>query len=103
MTIFLSPLSGAVLSSKARSDRDLERSRSEARRIIHALHKAQDKMDELEVKNKMIFLKKFSWFIIAFLHPCRRRITNSRQGKSPRNLIEENSNTIKYQWTFFYF
>ena len=43
------PLKGAVLSSKAQTDRDLERIREEARKIVHALHKAQDRMDDLEV------------------------------------------------------
>ena len=41
-----------MLSSKAQSDNDLKRSRLEAMKIIHALHKAQDKMDELEVRER---------------------------------------------------
>lgn len=40
---------GALLSSKAQSDRDLENTRNEARKIVHALHRAQDRMDDLEV------------------------------------------------------
>ena len=43
------PCIGAVISSKSQSDQELEESRAEARKIIHALHKAQDKMDHLEV------------------------------------------------------
>ena len=43
-------VNGAVLSSKAQSDRQLEEARAEARRIIHAFHKCQDRMDELEVR-----------------------------------------------------
>ena len=43
-------VNGAVLSSKAQSDRQLEEARSEARRIIHAFHKCQDKLDAVEVK-----------------------------------------------------
>ena len=42
-------VNGAVLSSKSQSDRQLEEACSEARRIIHALHKCQDKFDEVEV------------------------------------------------------
>ena len=42
-------VNGAVLSSKAQSDRKLEDARAEARRIIHAFHKCQDKVDQLEV------------------------------------------------------
>ena len=42
-------VNGAVLSSKAQSDRKLEEARSEARRIIHAFHKCQDRVDLLEV------------------------------------------------------
>ncbi len=40
---------GSVLSSKAQSDAQLHKARIEARRIIHALHKAQDKVEVLEV------------------------------------------------------
>ena len=43
-------VNGAVLSSKAQSDRQLEEARTEARKIIHAFHKCQDKLDEVEVK-----------------------------------------------------
>ena len=43
-------VNGAVLSSKAQSDRQLEEARAEARKIIHAFHKCQDKLDEMEVK-----------------------------------------------------
>jgi hypothetical protein len=43
-------VNGAVLSSKAQSDRQLEEARTEARRIIHAFHKCQDKLDEMEVR-----------------------------------------------------
>ena len=42
-------VNGAVLSSKAQSDKKLEDARTEARRIIHAFHKCQDKLDEVEV------------------------------------------------------
>lgn len=49
MFLFHFPPKGAVLSSKAQSDRDLEKTREEARKIVHALHKAQDRMDDLEV------------------------------------------------------
>ena len=42
-------VNGAVLSSKAQSDRQLEEARAEARKIIHAFHKCQDKLDEVEV------------------------------------------------------
>ena len=42
-------VNGAVLSSKAQSDRQLTEARVEARKIIHAFHKCQDKVDVLEV------------------------------------------------------
>ena len=40
---------GAVLSAKSRSDQQLDEARLKARTIIHAFHKAQDKLDALEV------------------------------------------------------
>ena len=43
-------LVGAILSSKSQSDKDLEERRNEARKIIHAFHKAQDRMDDYEVR-----------------------------------------------------
>ncbi len=43
------PFIGAVLTSKSQSDNQLEKAKHEAKKVIHALHKAQDKMDEFEV------------------------------------------------------
>lgn len=43
-------IAGAVLSAKSQSDQQLSEARLKARKIIHAFHKAQDKMDELEVR-----------------------------------------------------
>lgn len=40
---------GAVLTSKTQSDKQLEKAKHQAKSVIHALHKAQDKMDEFEV------------------------------------------------------
>ena len=40
---------GAVLSSKSRSDQQLAEARLKARKIIHAFHKAQDRLDVMEV------------------------------------------------------
>lgn len=40
---------GAVLSSKSRSDKQLSEARLKARTIVHAFHKAQDRLDVLEV------------------------------------------------------
>ena len=40
---------GAVLSAKSRSDQQLMEGRLKVRTIIHAFHKAQDKLDKLEV------------------------------------------------------
>jgi len=48
--LLFSSFSGAILSSKSQSDKDLEDRRNEARKIIHAFHKAQDKMDDFEVR-----------------------------------------------------
>ena len=45
----LTLLKGTVLSAKSRSDHHLSEARLKARKIIHAFHKAQDKMDALEV------------------------------------------------------
>ena len=42
-------ISGAILSSKARADDQLHKARSAAREVIHALHKAQDKLTLEEV------------------------------------------------------
>jgi len=44
-------VNGAVLSSKARSDAELHGARKEARRIIHALHKTQDRLKNMEQEN----------------------------------------------------
>lgn len=78
-----------MLSSKAQSDHDLEDTRTEARKIIHALHKAQDKMDDLEVElhNGLgRYLSKCSAPEVNILFfTLSRRITNSRQGKSQRS------------------
>ena len=41
---------GAVLSAKSRSDQQLSEARLKARKIVHGFHKAQDKMDTMEVK-----------------------------------------------------
>ena len=46
----VSRCAGAVLSSKAQSDGELHHARKEARRIIHAYHKAQDKMETTVVQ-----------------------------------------------------
>ena len=40
---------GAVLSSKAQSDNQLKVARREARNVIHALHKSQDRLKTAEV------------------------------------------------------
>ena len=40
---------GTVLSAKSRSDQQLSEARLKVRKIVHAFHKAQDKMDALEV------------------------------------------------------
>ena len=53
LMIELSPiiikLLGAVLSAKTRSDDQLHKARTAAREVIHALHKAQDKLTLEEV------------------------------------------------------
>ena len=46
---FLNLCAGSVLSAKSRSDQQLSEARLKARTIVHAFHKAQDKMDALEV------------------------------------------------------
>lgn len=46
---FSSLLTGAVLSAKSQSDQQLSEARIQARTIVHAFHKAQDKLDDLEV------------------------------------------------------
>lgn len=43
------PPSGAVLSSKAQSDNQLKEVRKKARHVIHALHKAQQKLEAMQV------------------------------------------------------
>ena len=40
---------GAILSAKSRSDQQLAEARLNARKIIHAFHKAQDRLDATEV------------------------------------------------------
>ena len=40
---------GAVLSAKAQSDQQLHEARNHARKLIHAFHKCQDKLDTAEV------------------------------------------------------
>lgn len=47
--IIITISSGSVLSSVTRSNTETHKARREARRIIHALHKAQDKLDQVEV------------------------------------------------------
>ena len=42
-------LTGALLSAKANADGELHTARKEARRVIHALHKSQEKNDTIEV------------------------------------------------------
>ena len=42
---------GAILSAKANSDGELHTARKEARRVIHALHKSQEKNDTIEVRS----------------------------------------------------
>ena len=48
LSLSLSP--GAILSSKARADDQLHKARQSARDVIHALHKAQDKLNNEEVR-----------------------------------------------------
>lgn len=47
---------GSVFSSVTKSNTELQKARGEAKRIIHALHKAQDKLDQAEV--------------LSFMHTC---------------------------------
>lgn len=44
-------VNGAVLSAKAQSDNQLEEARKQARKIVHAFHKCQDRMDDMEEEN----------------------------------------------------
>ena len=43
---------GAVLSAKSQSDKELQSARSEARNIIHALHKCREKLSTVEVSKE---------------------------------------------------
>ena len=41
---------GVLLSSQSQSDKKFEKAKKEHKNVVHALHKAQDKMDEFEVR-----------------------------------------------------
>lgn len=41
-------VNGAVLSAKSQSDQELQQAREEGRKIIHAFHKCQDRLDDTE-------------------------------------------------------
>ena len=60
-------VNGAFLSSKTQSDRKLQQARVEARKIIHAFHKCQDKLDQAEV---LVIPVHFQFFNIALMHVC---------------------------------
>ena len=45
-------VNGALLSAKANADGELHTARKEARRVIHALHKSQEKNDTIEKENR---------------------------------------------------
>ena len=60
-SLSLSLSAGAVLSAKTRSDKQLQNARAKARRVIHALHKSQDKNKEYTVSHTHIIWDNHYW------------------------------------------
>ena len=52
---------GAVLSAKAQLDQQLHEAKHHARHVITALHKAQDKIDLLEVNIHTLYHHSIYW------------------------------------------
>ena len=63
--VLLSP--GAVLSAKAQLDQQLQESRHHTRHIITALHKAQDKIDLLEVRTVHVHVYMYNMYMYMYI------------------------------------